>query len=128
MSVNVMQSPVGFRVSSSNHSNGNNQNTDHDHNEFIRSFHLNMLTSSSPILVRNGIEKLGDDCHGARMVRRYFENSNPHKVNIHIKQIWKVSKNAFTMVFFGLNFNISFHFILGAQCGTLCAVHAEWLR
>lgn len=99
MNVNVIQnqirSPIGFCVSSGNHSNVSNDNTEHDRNEFIRSFHLNMLTSSSPILARNGIEKLGDDCHSSRMVKKYFESTNALKTNIHIKQIWKVSRNTF---------------------------------
>lgn len=61
-----------------------------DRNEFIASFQLNMLTSSSPILVRNDIRKLGDNCYSARLIREYFQNTNPHNVNMRIKQIWKV--------------------------------------
>lgn len=67
-----------------------NENDENDRSEFIASFQLDILTASSPILVRNGINKLGNKCYSAKMVKKYFENSNPHGVNIRIKQIWKV--------------------------------------
>lgn len=52
-SLGQTRNPIGVRVRPVNHSNGYNENTEYDRNEFIRSFHLNISTSSSPILVRN---------------------------------------------------------------------------
>lgn len=79
------------RVNAVNNSNENHERNERDRDEFIASFNLNITTASSPILVRNGIEKLEDDCYSANMVNRYFENTNPHNVDIHIKKIWKVN-------------------------------------
>lgn len=87
------RSTTGSGVSAGNRSNGNNEGNEQDRNEFIASFQLNISTASSPILVRNGIRKLGDNCYSARMIRKYFENSNPHKVDIRIVQIWNVNIN-----------------------------------
>lgn len=78
------------RAKSANPSKHNNESTERDRDEFIASFQLNILTTSSPILVRNGIQKLGDKCYSAKMVKKYFESSNPHQINIRIVQIWKV--------------------------------------
>lgn len=78
-------------VSTTNRSNGNYEVNEDDRNEFIASFQLNITTASSPILVRNGIRKLGDNCYSARMIKKYFENSNPHGVNLRIVQIWNVN-------------------------------------
>ena len=67
-----------------------NQENDHERDQFIASFQLNILSSSAPVLVRNDIRKLGDNTYSARIIKEYFRNSNPHNINIRIVQIWKV--------------------------------------
>lgn len=80
--------------------NENDEQNERDRNEFIASFNLNISSTSSPVLVRNGITKLGDNCYSARMIREYFQNSNPHNINLQIKQIWKVSLITALVIFF----------------------------
>lgn len=70
----------------------NNQNYyENEHDEFIDSFQLNISAASSPTLIHNDIRKLGNGCYSAKMIRKYFENSNPHNVGMRIVQIWKVN-------------------------------------
>lgn len=74
-------------------SHTNNQNYyENEHDEFIDSFQLNISVASLPILVHNDIQKLGNRCYSAKMIKKYFENSNPHNVGMQIIQIWKVNK------------------------------------
>lgn len=77
-----------------NYSNDNyeiDEDYEQERYEFIASFKLNISTASSPILARNDIRKLGNNCYSARMIKKYFKNSNPHDLNIRIVQIWNVS-------------------------------------
>lgn len=74
-----------------NNPNENDEQNERDRNKFIASFKLNISAASSPVLVRNDIRKLGNNCFSDRVIREYFQNSNPHNINIQIKQIWKVS-------------------------------------
>lgn len=79
----------------------NSQNNyENEHDQFIASFQLNISAASSPILVRNEIRKVGNNCYSARMIKKYFENSNPHNVNIYIKQIWKVNFISILLIVF----------------------------
>lgn len=86
------RSTTGSRVSTANRSDENDERNERDRDEFIASFKLNISTASSPVLVRNDIRKLGNNCYGAKIIKEYFQNSNPHNVNLHIKQIWKVNR------------------------------------
>lgn len=83
--------------------NKNDERIKRDRVEFIASFKLNISTASWPILIRNGVEKLYNNCYSAKIIKEYFQNSNPHNLNIHIKQIWKV-----VMVFTEFILNIIF--------------------
>lgn len=80
-----------------NNSNGsslnrvNHPNNQNEHDEFIASFQLNISVASSPILVRNGITKLWNGCYSAKMIKKYFDNTNPHNIDLQIVQIWKVN-------------------------------------
>lgn len=89
-STHSRSSTANRNATTNNQSNENDERNERDRDEFIASFKLNILTASSPVLVRNDIRKLGDNCYSARVIREYFQNSNPHNINIHIKQIWKV--------------------------------------
>ena len=72
--------------------NNNNpaENDDNDRDEFIATFDLNILSSSSPILTRNDIKKLDRNGYSDSIVRKYFRNSNPHNIDMRIVQIWQV--------------------------------------
>lgn len=78
-------------ITPSSHPNENDEQNERERRQFIASFTLNISTASSPVLVRNDIRKLGNNCFSDRVIREYFQNSNPHNINIQIKQIWKVS-------------------------------------
>lgn len=87
-----MQTSNNKRLGSIRSNNDNENNSDQVYDEFIKSL---QLSASQPqartqVLFRNSIRKMGRGSFEDKLIREYFENSNSHRWDINIIEIWKV--------------------------------------